>query len=90
MSMSPHIDPNEFAQALVEAMKSAGHAMWVDGETHAEQHEFIAQMILERKERAARRRRIEEKVAGSLVLSGILLIISVLGVMTMDWFRKHL
>lgn len=88
--IQPTLDPQEFAAALVEEMKSTGHAMWVDGERHAEEHEFIAQMILERKERLERRKRMEEKIAGSLVLSGVLLIISLLGIGAMDWIRKHL
>jgi len=86
----PTLDPHEFAAALVEAMKITGHAMWADGERHTEEHEFIAQLILERKERLERRKRLEEKIAGSLVLSGALLIISLLGIGAMDWIRKHL
>ena len=61
------VDPTLLAKAIVDEMKSNGHALWLDHEQHAVQHEFIAQMIEERKERAARRKRIEEKIAGSLV-----------------------
>ena len=82
------LDPKLLAVALVEEMKAHGHALWIDPETHAEQHEFIAQMILERKERMARRKRVEEMVAGSLVLSTILVCISLLGAGILVWVRK--
>jgi hypothetical protein len=87
--MTP-IDHSSLAKAIVEEMKAHGHALWIDPEVHSTQHEFIAQMIEERKERMDRRKRIEEKIAGSILLSMILLIITLLGVGAMEWFRKHL
>ncbi len=84
------VDTEELATAIVEKMKAERHAMWVDPETHASQHEFIAQMILERKERAERRKRIEDRIAGSLILSAVLAIIGFLGAGMMTWLRRNL
>lgn len=84
------IDPTVLAKALVEEMKLHGHTLWIDPEQHAVQHEFIAQMIAERAERAERRKRIEEKIAGSLVLSAIIGLIALLGSGAMEWARAHL
>lgn len=81
-------NPQDFAKALVQEMRDSGHALWIDPETHAEQHQFIAEMIAERKERAARRKRMEERIAGSLVLSAILTLIGLLGVGFLDWVRR--
>lgn len=84
------IDTEELATAIVNKMKSERHTIWLDPETHANQHEFIAQMILDRKERDARRKRIEEKIAGSLVLSTILVVIGFLGAGLMAWLRTKI
>lgn len=84
------VDTEELATAIVEKMKAERHAMWMDPETHASQHEFIAQMILERKERAERRKRIEDRIAGSLILSAVLVIIGFLGAGMMTWLRRNL
>lgn len=83
-----NVDPTALAKALVEEMKSHGHAMWIDPETHANQHEFIAEMISERRERIERRRRIEEKIAGSLVLSMILGLVALLGSGVLTWINR--
>lgn len=80
-------DPKEFAQAVVEEMKASGHTLWIDPEIHAEQHEFVAEMIAERRERTARRKRVEEMIAGSLVLSAILTCIGLLGAGILSWVR---
>jgi len=85
----PTPTPTDFAQALIEEMKKSGHAFWIDPETHAEQHAFIATMIAEREERIARRKRLEEKIAGSLALSVILLVIGLLGSGIMTYLRSH-
>ena len=81
-------NPQDFAKAFVQEMRDSGHGLWVDPEIHAEQHEFIAEMIAERKERAERRKRIEERIAGSLVLSAIMALIGVLGAGFLDWVRR--
>jgi len=81
-------DPKEFAHAVIEELKGSGHTMWIDPASHAEQHEFIAEMIAERRERAARRRRMEERIAGSLVLSGIMALIGLLGAGLLNWVGR--
>ena len=80
----------EIAHALIEEMKRAGHRLWVDPEKHAAEHEFLAELIKERHERRGQRQRLEERIAGSLVLSFLLVVISTLGYGVMDWLRKHL
>lgn len=84
------IDPNQLAKAILEEMKAGGHTLWIDPETHAEQHQFIAELIADRKERNDRRRRIEEKIAGSLILSTLLVIVGFIGAGALEWLRKHL
>ena len=84
------IDPNQLAKAILEEMKAGGHTLWIDPETHAEQHQFISQLIADRAERAERRKRIEERVAGSLVLSLIVGLVTLLGAGSMEWLRTHL
>ena len=79
----------EIATAIIEQMKEGGHTLWIDPETHADQHEFIAEMILERKERKARRQRIEEKIAGSVILSGIIFIIGLIGAGFIQWLKEQ-
>ena len=66
------------------------HAIWIDPEIHADQHEFLAILMQERKERAERRKAMEDKIAGSLLLGLILGLIGLLGAGTLDWLRGHL
>lgn len=80
----------QLAAAVVAKMKSDHHAVWLDPETHASQHEFLKMLIDERAERLARHKRIEEKIAGSVILSAIVLVVGFIGVGAMDWIRKHL
>lgn len=84
-----NIDPTVLAKALVEEMKLHGHTMWIDPEVHSAQHEFIAQLIEERKERVERRKRIEEKIAGSVILSGLLIVVGLIGAGALEWLRKN-
>ena len=84
------MEPKVLARAIIEEMKESGHALWIDPETHAEQHQFIAELIADRKERNDRRRRIEEKIAGSLILSTLLVIVGFIGAGALEWLRKHL
>lgn len=86
--MNPTAD--HIARSIIEQMKESGHALWIDPETHAAQHEFIAELITERRERNARRQRIEEKIAGSVILSAILLVIGFIGAGALEWLRSHL
>lgn len=84
------IDPNQLAKAIIEEMKAGGHTLWIDPETHAEQHQFIAELIADRKERNERRKRIEEKIAGSVILSGLLVVIGFIGAGALEWLRKQI
>lgn len=77
------------AARVVEGMKNH-HAIWIDPETHAEQHEFISLLWDERKEKAARRKAIEDKIAGSLLLSLIVGAVTVMGAGSLQWLRDHL
>lgn len=81
-------DPSVLARAIVEEMVAHHHTLWIDPEQHAVQHEFIAQMIEERRERQARRKRLEEKIAGSLVLTLIIGLVSLLGAGVLSWVRQ--
>lgn len=83
-------DTQRLAQAIVDEMKLNGHALWIDPEVHAAQHEFIAQLVQERREKLERRKRLEERVAGSLVLSALLGVITLLGIGVLSWTRNHL
>lgn len=80
----------EIAHSIITQMKESGHTLWIDPETHALQHEFIAELIAERKERIARRERIKEKIAGSVILSTLLLIVGLVGAGALDWLRRNL
>jgi len=80
---------DDIAHSIIAQMKESGHTLWIDPETHATQHEFIAELIEERRERNARRKRIEEKIAGSVILSGLLLLVGLIGAGALEWLRKH-
>lgn len=84
------IKTEELAEAIVQRMKDDRHAIWIDPETHANQHRFIEELISERKERQARHRRIEEKIAGSLILSVVLVVIGFIGAGAMAWLRSKI
>ncbi len=75
------------AGAIIEKMKEEHHALWLDPETHAAQHEFLKLMMEERAERIARRKRIEEKIAGSVILSALAFLVTLLGVGFLEWLR---
>lgn len=81
---------DQLADAIVRRLKDQHHAIWIDPETHAAQHEFLKAFMEERAEQAARRKRIEEKIAGSLILSTILVVIGFIGAGAMAWLRKNL
>lgn len=74
---------------FIDKLKNSRHTVWIDPETHAEQHVFISQMIEDRKDRAERRRRIEEKIAGSVILTAITGLVYLIGSGVMEWIREH-
>ena len=80
----------ELAEAIIKRLKEGHHAVWLDPETHAAQHEFIKLLMEERADRIARHKRIEEKIAGSLILSAMLVVIGFIGAGAMAWLRKNL
>lgn len=84
------IDPDALASAILAKMKEEHHVFWIDPELHSGQHAFLALLMQEREERIQRRKRLEEKIAGSLVLSFLLMIIGLVGAGALDWMRKHL
>lgn len=81
---------DQLADAIVRRLKDQHHAIWIDPETHAAQHEFLKILMEERAERVARHKRIEEKIAGSLILSAVLVLIGFIGAGAMAWLRKNL
>lgn len=84
------VSPQDLAKAILHEMKEGGHTLWIDPETHAEQHQFIAELIADRKERNERRKRLEEKIAGSLILSGLIVVVGFIGAGALEWLKKHL
>lgn len=78
------------ADKLVGKLKEHHHTLWLDPETHSTQHEFIQVLIKEREDRIARRKALEDKIAGSLVLSAIMGLIYLLGSGSMEWIRGHM
>lgn len=80
---------NQMAAMVVQGMKEH-HAIWIDPETHAEQHEFITLLWEERKEKAARRKALEDRIAGSLILSVVVGAVTLLGSGSLSWLREHL
>lgn len=82
-------DIDTLADMIVKKIKDEHHVFWVDPETHAAQHGFLAVLMQERQEKIARRKRIEEKIAGSVILSAVLLVISVLGASFVAWLNKQ-
>lgn len=83
-------NPDELAELIVDKMKRDNRALWIDPEIHSEQHRFIAEMIEERKERHARRARIAEKIAGSVILSGLVFLVTIIGASAIQWLKSHL
>ena len=84
------IDTKELADTIITKMKEEHHIFWIDPEIHSTQHEFIQILIDERKEREARRARLKEKIAGSLILSGIIFIIGLIGAGFLNLIKVHL
>lgn len=80
----------ELAEAIIKRLKEEHHTVWLDPETHASQHEFLKMLMDERGDRIARRKRIEERIAGSLILSLMLVVIGFIGAGVMTWLRKNL
>lgn len=81
------ISANAIAKAVVEQMREEVHAMGIYPETHAR---FVAELIAEREDRRQRRKRIQDNIAGSIVLSTLLVIIGLIGSGVLGWLRRSL
>ena len=88
--MTTQFDSQEVADHIIKRMKEDHHIFWVDPEVHSAQHEFLQILIEERADKKARNDRIKEKVVGSVVLSGIMALVGLLGVGALDWIKTHL
>ena len=80
----------KLAIQIADEMILKRHTLWVDPETHSEQHRFLQALIEERAEKLARKKAIADKIAGSFILTGLLGLITVLGSGALDWLRDHL
>jgi ApbE superfamily uncharacterized protein (UPF0280 family) len=81
------ISAQAIAQEVVAQMRAEVHAMGIYPETHAR---FVAELIAEREESRQRRRRIQDNIAGSVVISALLLIVGLIGAGVLGWLRKSL
>lgn len=84
------LKPEDIADAVLAKLKEDKHIFWIDPETHSQQHAFIQTLIEERAEKAARRKALEDKIAGSLILGFIITLIGLIGAGALDWIREHL
>jgi len=84
------MDAEQIADAVVQKLKTTHHTLWLDPETHSKQHEFLDMLMKERADRLARRKAIEDKIAGSVILSGLLVVIGLIGAGALGWLREHL
>lgn len=78
------------AEKIVERMKQEHHTLWIDPEMHAEQHKFLRLIMEERAEFVARRKAVQDKIAGSLILSFILALVGLIGAKVLDLVRGYL
>lgn len=83
-------DIDQLADAIIQKMKDEHHVFWVDPETHAEQHGFLAVLMQEREEKIARRKRLEERIAGSVILSTLIFVVGLIGAGAIAYLRDHL
>ena len=81
------ISAQAIAQAVVAQMREEVQAMGIYPETHAR---FVAELIAEREDRRQRRKRIEDNIAGSVVISTLLVVIGLIGAGALGWLRKSL
>lgn len=83
-------DIDQLADAIIQKMKDEHHVFWVDPETHAAQHGFLAVLMQEREEKIARRKRLEERIAGSVILSTLVFVVGLIGAGAIAYLRDHL
>lgn len=83
-------DADKIAEAILQKIKDDKHIFWIDPKTHADQHEFLQVLMVERAEKITRRKALEDKIAGSLLLSAIIFLIGMLGAGLLEWIRPLL
>ena len=88
--MSTIPSAEEIAKAILEKLGNENHAFWPDPVMHSEQHEFLKMLMAERVEKLARRKAIQDKIAGSLILSSILGLVAMIGAGVIDYIKVHL
>ena len=81
------ISAQSIAHEVVAQMREEIHAMGIYPETHAR---FVAELIAEREESRQRRKRIADNIAGSVVISALLVIIGLIGSGVLGWLRRSL
>jgi len=84
------MDVDQIADAVVRKMKEEKHALWLDPETHSEQHEWLRALMEDRAAKLARRQAIQDKIAGSLILGAVLMLVGLIGAGTISWVKEHL
>lgn len=80
-------DADQIAIAIIARLKQDHHTFWIDPEIHSQQHEFIKTLIEERANKLARRKKIEDTVAGSIILSAILVTVGLIGSGALTWLK---
>ena len=84
------VDTKLLATEIVAKMQEDHNTLWITREVHSEQHEFIQLLMQERQEKLARGERLKEKIAGSLILSFIVGLVTLLGVGVLTYLRDYL
>ena len=84
------MDVDQIADAVVRKMKEEKHALWLDPETHAEQHEWLRMLMEDRASKLKRRQALQDKIAGSLILGAVLMLVGLIGAGTISWVKEHL
>ena len=84
------MDVDQIADAIVRKMKEEKHALWLDPETHSEQHEWLRMLMEDRASKLKRRQALQDKIAGSLILGAVLMLVGLIGAGTISWVKEHL
>lgn len=81
----------ELAKQIVEAMKASHSGVWIDPETHAEEHrqfrEFLRLQRETEEKRRDRRERLLDRVVGSAVVTGLLALVGFIGKATIKYLQ---
>jgi hypothetical protein len=84
------VSADEIADALIKKMREEKHTLWMDPETHSQQHEFIQVLIDERAEKLRRHKALEDKVMGTVVVGSVLAVLGLIGAGSLDWLKEHI